>query len=71
VQRDPKLSDSQAILSDVIIDCIYRLANKQDISLDDYLGGSFILLQPTSPIRLKNDLVNFCSQIKNIFVIFV
>ena len=65
VQRDPKLSDSQAILSDVIIDCIYRLADKQDISLDDYLGGSFILLQPTSPIRLKNDLVNFCRQIKN------
>jgi CMP-N-acetylneuraminic acid synthetase len=34
------------------------------ICVDDYLGGSFILLQPTSPIRLKTDLVNFCSQIR-------
>ena len=63
VQRSPELSDDNAILSDVIVDCIYRLADECVISLDDYLGGSFILLQPTSPIRLKNDLVDFCRQI--------
>ena len=66
VQRSPELSDDNAILSDVIVDCIYRLADECVISLDDYLGGSFILLQPTSPIRLKNDLVNFCTQIKSL-----
>ena len=36
------------------------------IPLDDYLSGSFILLQPTSPIRLKDDLVSFCRQIKHL-----
>ena len=36
------------------------------IRLDDYLAGGFILLQPTSPIRLKDDLVSFCRQIKNL-----
>ena len=36
------------------------------IRMDDYLAGSFILLQPTSPIRLKDDLVSFCRQIKNL-----
>ena len=61
-----KLSDDKANLSDVIIDCIHRLADEGISCLNDYLGGSFILLQPTSPIRLKNDLVNFCSQIKNL-----
>ena len=66
VQRSPKLSDDKAILSDVIIDSIYRLADECMISLDDCLGGNFILLQPTSPIRLKNDLVNFCNQIRNL-----
>ena len=66
VQRSSKLSDDKAILSDVIIDCINRLADECVISLDDYLGGRFILLQPTSPIRLKNDLVNFCNQIRNL-----
>ena len=40
---------------------------KQQLSgMDDYLAGSFILLQPTSPIRLKDDLVSFCRQIKNL-----
>ena len=34
--------------------------------MDDYLAGSFILLQPTSPIRLKDDLVSFCRQIKHL-----
>ena len=66
IQRSAKLSDDKAILSDVIIDCIHRLADEGMICVDDYLGGSFILLQPTSPIRLKNDLVNFCSQIRNL-----
>ena len=66
VQRGPELSDDKAILSDVIVDCIYRLADECVINLDDYLDGSFILLQPTSPIRLKNDLVNFCRQIRNV-----
>ena len=66
VQRSPELSDDNAILSDVIVDSIYRLADECVISLDDCLGGSFILLQPTSPIRLKNDLVNFCTQIKSL-----
>ena len=65
-QRGAKLSDDKAILSDVIIDCIQRLADEGMICVDDYLGGSFILLQPTSPIRLKNDLVNFCSQIRDL-----
>ena len=65
-QRCPELSDDKAILSDVIIDCIHKLSVEHVISLDDLLGGSFILLQPTSPIRLKIDLVNFCSQIKNL-----
>jgi len=64
IQRSAKLSDDKAILSDVIIDCIHRLADEGMICVDDYLGGSFILLQPTSPIRLKTDLVNFCSQIR-------
>ncbi len=66
VQRKPELSDDNAILSDVIFDCIYMLAERQVIRLDDYLAGSFILLQPTSPIRLKDDLVSFCEQIKNL-----
>ena len=66
IQRSAKLSDDKAILSDVIIDCIHRLADEGMICVDDYLGGSFILLQPTSPIRLKNDLVNFCSQIRDL-----
>ena len=66
VRRNPKLSDDNAILSDVIFDCIYRLAERHVIRLDDYLSGSFILLQPTSPIRLKDDLVSFCRQIKNL-----
>ena len=64
IQRSAKLSDDKAILSDVIIDCIHRLADEGMICVDDYLGGSFILLQPTSPVRLKTDLVNFCSQIR-------
>jgi len=64
VRRKPELSDDNAILSDVIFDCIYRLAERHVIRLDDYLSGSFILLQPTSPIRLKDDLVSFCRQIK-------
>ena len=64
IQRSAKLSDDKAILSDVIIDCIHRLADEGMICVDDYLSGSFILLQPTSPIRLKTDLVNFCSQIR-------
>ena len=66
IQRSAKLSDDKAILSDVIIDCIHRLADEGMICVDDYLGGRFILLQPTSPIRLKNDLVNFCSQIRDL-----
>lgn len=66
IQRSAKLSDDKAILSDVIIDCIHRLADEGMICVDDYLGGSFILLQPTSPIRLKTDLVNFCSQIRDL-----
>ena len=66
VRRKPELSDDNAILSDVIFDCIYRLAERQVIRLDEYLSGSFILLQPTSPIRLKDDLVSFCKQIKNL-----
>ena len=66
IQRSAKLSDDKAILSDVIIDCIHRLADEGMICVDDYLGGSFILLQPTSPIRLRNDLVNFCSQIRDL-----
>ena len=66
VRRKPELSDDNAILSDVIFDCIYRLAERHVICLDDYLSGSFILLQPTSPIRLKDDLVSFCRQIKNL-----
>ena len=66
VKRKPELSDDNAILSDVIFDCIYRLAERHVIRLDDYLSGSFILLQPTSPIRLKDDLVSFCRQIKNL-----
>ena len=64
VRRKPELSDDNAILSDVIFDCIYRLAERHVIRMDDYLAGSFILLQPTSPIRLKDDLVSFCRQIK-------
>ena len=66
VQRSPKLSNDKAILSDVIIDSIRRLADERMISLEDYLCGSFILLQPTSPIRLKDDLLNFCGQIINL-----
>ena len=66
VRRKPELSDDNAILSDVIFDCIYKLAERRVIPLDDYLSGSFILLQPTSPIRLKDDLVSFCRQIKNL-----
>ncbi|MDC3092921.1 hypothetical protein OA410_02890 [Paracoccaceae bacterium] len=66
VRRKPELSDDNTILSDVIFDCIYRLAERHVIRLDDYLSGSFILLQPTSPIRLKDDLVSFCRQIKNL-----
>ena len=66
VRRKPELSDDNAILSDVIFDCIYKLAERCVIPLDDYLSGSFILLQPTSPIRLKDDLVSFCRQIKNL-----
>ncbi len=66
VRRKPELSDDNAILSDVIFDCIYRLSELHVIRLDDYLAGSFILLQPTSPIRLKDDLVSFCRQIKNL-----
>jgi len=66
VQRKPELSNDNTILSDVIFDCIYRLAERQVICLDDYLDGSFILLQPTSPIRLKDDLVSFCKEIKNL-----
>ena len=66
VRRKPELSDDNAILSDVIFDCIYRLAERQVIRKDDYLAGSFILLQPTSPIRLKDDLVSFCRQIKSL-----
>ena len=66
VRRKPELSDDNAILSDVIFDCIYSLAERHMIRLDDYLAGSFILLQPTSPIRLKDDLVSFCGQIKNL-----
>ena len=66
IQRSAKLSDDKAILSDVIIDCIHRLTDEGMICVDDYLGGSFILLQPTSPIRLKNDLINFCSQIRDL-----
>ena len=66
VRRKPELSDDNAILSDVIFDCIYKLAERHVIRLDDYLSGSFILLQPTSPIRLKDDLVSFCRQIKNL-----
>ena len=66
VRRKPELSDDNAILSDVIFDCIYRLAERHVIRKDDYLAGSFILLQPTSPIRLKDDLVSFCRQIKNL-----
>ena len=66
VRRKPELSDDNTILSDVIFDCIYRLAERHVIRLDDYLSGSFILLQPTSPIRLKDDLVSFCRQINNL-----
>ena len=66
VRRKPELSDDKAILSDVIFDCIYRLAERHVIRMDDYLAGSFILLQPTSPIRLKDDLVSFCRQIKHL-----
>ena len=66
VRRKPELSDDNAILSDVIFDCIYKLAERHVTPLDDYLSGSFILLQPTSPIRLKDDLVSFCRQIKNL-----
>ena len=66
VRRNPELSDDNAILSDVIFDCIYKLAERHVIPLDDYLSGSFILLQPTSPIRLKDDLVSFCRQIENL-----
>ena len=66
VRRKPELSDDKAILSDVIFDCIYRLAERHVICIDDYLAGSFILLQPTSPIRLKDDLVSFCRQIKHL-----
>ena len=66
VRRKPELSDDNAILSDVIFDCIYKLAERHVIPLDDYLSGSFILLQPTSPIRLKDDLVSFCRQINNL-----
>ena len=66
IRRKPELSDDNAILSDVIFDCIYNLAERNLICLDNYLSGSFILLQPTSPIRLKDDLVSFCRQIKNL-----
>jgi len=66
VRRKPELSDDNAILSDVIFDCIYKLAERHVIPLDDYLSGSFLLLQPTSPIRLKDDLVSFCRQIENL-----
>ena len=66
VRRKPELSDDNAILSDVIFDCIYRLAERHVINLDEYLAGSFILLQPTSPIRLKDDLISFCRKIKNL-----
>ena len=66
IRRKPELSDDNAILSEVIFDCIYRLAERHVIRMDDYLAGSFILLQPTSPIRLKDDLVSFCKQIKHL-----
>ncbi len=66
VRRKPELSDDNAMLSDVIFDCIYRLAERHVIRMDDYLAGSFILLQPTSPIRLKDDLVSFCRQIRHL-----
>ena len=75
VRRKPELSDDNAILSDVIFDCIHKLAERHLIPLDDYLSGSFILLQPTSPIRLKDDLVSFCRQInylgKNLSIVSV
>ena len=35
VRRKPELSDDNAILSDVIFDCIYRLAERHVIRLDD------------------------------------
>ena len=59
VRRKPELSDDNSVLSDVIIDCIYRLASENVIRLDDYLHGRYILLQPTSPVRLKYDLICF------------
>ena len=65
VRRKPELSDDNSVLSDVIIDCIYRLASENVIRLDDYLHGRYILLQPTSPVRLKYDLICFSKQIKN------
>ena len=75
VRRKPELSDDNAILSDVIFDCIYKLAERHVIPLDDYLSVSFILLLPTSPIRLKDDLVSFCRQInylgKNLSIVSV
>ena len=66
VQRKPELSGDEAILSDVIIDCVHCLADQSLVSLKDHMNGRFILLQPTSPIRLTKDLVSFCKLVKDL-----
>ena len=62
VSREEKLSGDNITLEAVIIQAVEAIINKNDrIKLKN---GKYILLQPTSPIRAKIDLANFCKRFR-------
>ncbi len=58
VIREENLSGDNITLESVIIQAVEEIAKKK--GLINALEGRFILLQPTSPIRAKTDLIEFC-----------
>ncbi len=58
VVRDESLSGDDITLESVIIQAVEEIADKK--SLIKPVNGRFILFQPTSPIRLKTDIIEFC-----------
>ena len=60
VIRDENLSGDNITLESVIIQAAEEIANKKGFIKPGY--GKFILLQPTSPIRAKKDLTEFCER---------
>jgi CMP-N-acetylneuraminic acid synthetase len=62
VKRDEKLAGDNITLEAVIIDATEQILKNNSKNNKQQKDSRYILMQPTSPIRLKIDLFNFCKK---------